>query len=347
MTPQLGALLALTGPEAPYARQLEHAIALALDDAPVRLAVHVEDDHASPDRAHDAAARLADDPSVLAVVGPMNSWTCEPAGAVFAAAGLPHITPSASNVALAGRGWPTFFRACPNDHAQASALAEVAARLTGARSVAAVDDGSSFAAPLGDRFLAECGARGLGPLGRHAVVHEEAATPAALAELGATLAALAPDAVLIAGLEDACRASARALREHGVRAIFLGTDGIKPTRALWVEGFPAVWLTNSGTDAAHRAPVFHARMVARAGAHDSVYTVETYDATARLAAILAAGARTRAEVLAALRAPVPAPGLATALAFDGRGERLAAEIGLYRDDGDGPRFLGPVAELVG
>ncbi|CAN5680772.1 hypothetical protein BH23ACI1_BH23ACI1_00340 [soil metagenome] len=76
----------------------------------------------------------------------MNSWTCESAGAVFAAAGLPHITPSASNAGLSTNGWATFFRACAADQVQARALAAVADRLVGAGRVAALDDASSFAA---------------------------------------------------------------------------------------------------------------------------------------------------------------------------------------------------------
>ncbi|MCL4847776.1 MAG: ABC transporter substrate-binding protein [Acidobacteria bacterium] len=346
MFPQLGAVLALTGPEAPYARQLWHALALAVHDVPWPLAFRIEDDHATPARAREAAARLADNPRVVAAIGPMNSWTCEEAAAVFAEAGLPHITPSASNVALARRGWPTFFRACPNDTVQARALADVAARLAGATSVAAVDDLSNFAAPLGAEFLASCQTLGLASYGQHGVDHGSPGTTLALEALGRTLAEFQPDVVLIAGLEDACRASALTLRAHGVRGTFVGTDGIKPTRALWVDGHPAVWLTNSGTDAAERAPAFHDRMLARAGTHASIYTVETYDAALLLATLVAEGADTREAMAAALGSGRRFDGLSGNLAFDARGERLFADIGVYRDEGLGPRFVGTAASLV-
>ncbi|MBA3891042.1 MAG: ABC transporter substrate-binding protein [Gemmatimonadaceae bacterium] len=256
----LGALLALTGPEAAYALQLRHAIAVAFEDALRPCDLIVADDHADPARASDAAGRLADDPRVVGVIGPMNSWTCETAGEIFAAAGLAHITPSASSVALAGRGWQTFFRACPADDAQARVLAAVADRLLGARRVGALDDCSSFAAPLCATFLAEAAGRGLAPVWHGAVQPDD---PGALGRAADAAALSALDAVLIAGLEEPCRRAARALRDRGVRAAFLGTDAIKPTRALRVEGFPGPWLTNSGTDARHQAPLFDARMRAR------------------------------------------------------------------------------------
>jgi len=338
---RIAALLALTGPEAPYARQLQHAIGLAFEDAVRPCDLVVADDHADAARAAEAARQLASDPSVIAVVGPMNSWTCESAGVAFAATALPHITPSASNAALAEQGWPTFFRACPADDVQARVLAAVADRFVGAGRVGAVDDGSSFAAPLCAGFLAAAAVRGLAPLRRASVAHARAG---ALERAADAIARDAPDAVLIAGLEEPCQQAARALRARGVGAVFLGTDGIKPSRALRVDGFPAPWLTNSATDARYQAPAFHARMLQLVREHHSIYTVEAWEAAGLLLDILRRGARTRKEVHAALanRARGDGP-----LAFDQRGERLDPRIGLYVDEESGPRFVGDSADLLG
>ena len=149
----LGASLALTGPEAPYARQLNQAIELALEDEGLAsVSVEVIDDEAETATARAGAERLVADPRVLAVVGPMNSWTCEVQGPIYAAHGLAQITPSASNPDLCRRGWNNFFRMCANDLAQGEALARVAAQLVNAKTVAAVHDGTSFGAPLAKVF---------------------------------------------------------------------------------------------------------------------------------------------------------------------------------------------------
>jgi ABC-type branched-subunit amino acid transport system substrate-binding protein len=154
----------------------------------------------------------------------------------------------------------------------------------------------------------------------------------------------APEAVLISGLEEPCRLTAQALRAQGVDAVFLGTDALKSSRPLRVAGRPGPWLTNSGTDAPRQAPAFHARMVARAGAHRSIYTVEAWEAMRLLLEIRARGARTREEMREGLARPDPHGGVP--LSFDGSGERRDARIGVYVDEDTGLRFVGSAAELL-
>jgi len=335
----LGVSLALTGPERVYARQLRDAIELALDDEREQspLDLIVTDDCAEPAAAARAATRLADSDAV-AVVGPMNSWTCEVQAPIFARAGLAQITPSASNPDLTRRGWPGFFRMCPGD----LELARVARDLVGGRSVAAVHDGTAFAAPLAAAFLDASAQAGL-DLGQVAAVQTD--EPESFLRAADLIAAAQPDAVFIAGLEDPCRLAALAIRAAGSRATFLGTDAIKPTRCLVTPGaVDGPYLTNAGVDAAQRVPGFHERFEARFGPHHSIYTVETYDAVRLLAAaIRRAGAPTRAGVLEAIRSMPPYAGLDGAIAFDARGERIAPHLGVYRWDGSQMRFVGSQA----
>ena len=339
----LGVSLALTGPEGVYARQLRKAIELALDDerqlSPVDIIV--ADDCAEAGAAARAATRLAES-DIVAVVGPMNSWTCEVQGPIFARAGLVHITPSASNPELTRRGWPGFFRMCPGDLEQARVLARVARDLVRGRSVAAVHDGTAFAAPLAAAFLDASRQSGLdvGPVA--AVQLDEAESFLHAADL---IAAARPDAVFIAGLEDPCRLAASAIRAAGSGATFLGTDAIKPSRSLVTPGaVDGPYLTNAGVDAAQRAPRFHERFETRFGPHHSIYTVEAYDAIRLLAAaVRRAGAPTRAGVLEAIRTMPPHPGLDGEVSFDARGERISPHLGVYRWDGSQMRFVGSQA----
>lgn len=335
----LGASLALTGPEAPYGRQLRVALELALADAGDQVTLLVADDEGDPAAAERAARRLAQS-DVVAVVGPMNSWTCEVQGPIFAAAGLAHVTPSASNPALSHQGWPTFFRACPSDEQQARVLAGVARHLAGAPRVAAIHDHTSFAEPLAMRFAEYATGLGLHVVGIAGITSD----PATHAAVGPVVAA-GPDAILVAGLEAECASAARALRAAGFRGTLLGTDAVKPTHTLLVPGFPSPLLTNSATDARRQAPTFDARILERGGVHDSVYTVETYDVARHLADWLASHpAASRADALDALRRPFA--GLAGSYRFTSAGERDHAPIGIYRDDEDGLRFLGTDADLL-
>lgn len=330
---RIGALLALTGPEAVYAYQLRQAIELALEDEREisDVDIVVEDDHADVNEARCAATRLAGS-DVLAIVGPMNSWTCEVAAPILAEAGLAQITPSASNPKLTQRGWPGFFRMCPGDLEQARVLAWVARDLVDGRRVAAVHDGTTFAEPLATAFLEASALLGLEPGPSAAVVSGKPESYLYAADL---VNGTRPDAVFIAGLEEPCRVAAATIRAAGSRAVFLGTDAIKPTRCL-VTGVnvDGPYLTNAGIDAAKSAPDFHERFEARFGPHHSIYTVEAYDAVRVLsAAIRRATTSTRMGVLAAMRTLPPFQGVGGEIRFDASGERIEPRLGVYRWDG--------------
>lgn len=335
----LGASLALTGPEAPYGRQMRAALELALADAGGACTLIVQDDEGDPAAAVRAARALAASPAI-AVVGPMNSWTCEVQGPIFAEAGLPHVAPSASNPRLSRQGWPTFFRACPSDDHQARVLAGLARHLVRAGRVAGVHDHTSFAEPLIARFADEAAALGIEVVGLAGITSDPRSHDALPAVVDAR-----PAAILVAGLEAECAAAAAALRGAGFRGVFLGTDAGKPSHTLRIPGSPSPILTNSAVDARQLAPDFHARVLDRIGVHDSVYTVEAYDVALHLARLgVARPSLSRHEILAVLRQPFS--GLAGTYQFDAHGERVGATIGIYRDDPEALCFLGTDATLL-
>lgn len=342
----LGASIALTGPEASYGGQLLQALELALEDEgyPPRSLLVVDDGSAAAP-ARIAADQLVRDPRVLAVVGPMNSWTCEVQAPIYHRAGIVHLTPSASNPRLAEQGWDTFFRMCPDDLLQGTVLAMVAAHIIGARAAAAVHDNTSFAEPLARRFLEEARRLGLKDAGVTGVRMGDDQTYEQAAE---AVGGWRTDVVLVVGLEEACRGAAVALRSAGVDAILLGTDAVKPTKALVTPGVNArgPYLTNSGTDARQQAREFHQRFIARYGRHDSIYTVETYDAARLLIGILRTpDNKDRERVRASVRS-ASYQGLSGPIAFTSSGERANPRIGVYRCDGDALTFLGDHHHLL-
>ena len=78
---------------------------------------------AAPTQAPALATEVAGDESIIGVVGPAFSGESAAAGPIFAEAGLPTITPSATNPTLAENGWDTFHRALGNDATQGPAAA--------------------------------------------------------------------------------------------------------------------------------------------------------------------------------------------------------------------------------
>jgi len=84
-----------------------------------------EDDAASPRQATMVAQHLVDAP-VAGIVGHWNSGTTIPASAIYAEAGIPQISPSATNLAYTRQGFKTVFRNIANHTVHRQALGHFA-----------------------------------------------------------------------------------------------------------------------------------------------------------------------------------------------------------------------------
>lgn len=127
-----------------------NAKGLVIDGQKITLVLDGEDDAADPRLGTQVAQKLVDD-GVVAVVGHEMSSTSIPAAAIYAAAGVAQITPSASDPQFTRLGFKTTFRIVGTDAQQGPALADYARKI-GVRSVAVVDDSSSYGAGLASEF---------------------------------------------------------------------------------------------------------------------------------------------------------------------------------------------------
>lgn len=85
-------------------------------------------DQREVDRGMIFAQRVADDPSVAAVIAHLDTYIAVPTSSVYDAAGVLMISPGASGMQLTGRGLSMVFRTFPNNRQQADALADFAIR---------------------------------------------------------------------------------------------------------------------------------------------------------------------------------------------------------------------------
>ncbi|HEY7104771.1 MAG TPA: branched-chain amino acid ABC transporter substrate-binding protein [Acidimicrobiia bacterium] len=99
-------------------------------------------------RAGSEAARLADDPTVVGVVGPVTSSVTEIAGPIFDAAGLAYVSPSATTVSLTGGHLQHFFRVVANNNEQAVAIAHLVSSSLHPKTVLVVDDSEVYSTNL-------------------------------------------------------------------------------------------------------------------------------------------------------------------------------------------------------
>ncbi|MFD9120970.1 ABC transporter substrate-binding protein [Streptomyces bottropensis] len=107
----------LSGEQRATGRAQERGLRLAVEEfnarrgAPFRVGVRAEDDGGDPAEAARIAKRLADDPSVLAVVGPTTDATALSALAAYDAALLPVLGVSPGAIALVVQGFRSYLQA--------------------------------------------------------------------------------------------------------------------------------------------------------------------------------------------------------------------------------------------
>jgi branched-chain amino acid transport system substrate-binding protein len=105
----IGFAAPLTGASAHYGADLKRGVELAIDDAntkklviggqPVRFVLDAEDDQGDPRMGSQVAQKLVDS-KVAGIVGHFNSGTSVPASRIYYNAGIPMVSPTATNPTL-------------------------------------------------------------------------------------------------------------------------------------------------------------------------------------------------------------------------------------------------------
>lgn len=344
--------MVLSGDEAEHGRHIQQAVNLAVEqanargDLPFVVETVVGDDMADPQQALLVAEQFIADDQVLGVIGTMNSDTSLATAPLYHQARLVQISPAASNVELTRKGYDTFFRLIPHDNIQGEDGARFAVSVLGARRIAVLHDQSEFGEPLARTFAATADALGADIVLFRAIQRGETD----FRDVAEEVREVSPDLVYFGVIEAEGRHLARQIRDAGVRAPYLGTDGLKPSHYLATPGagVPGPYHTNAGTDiqVTPSAKAFVDAYQKRYGEIYSVYTAEGYDAANILIAAFArAKTLDRPGVLAAVAQTRDFPGASGRITFDAFGDITDPKIGIYRLEGDQMIFLGYTHDL--
>ncbi|MEX3634135.1 branched-chain amino acid ABC transporter substrate-binding protein [Paraburkholderia sp. BR14320] len=167
----------LTGQVAHVGKDAENGVRLAIDDANaagikikgqlVHFALLSEDDAADPKTAVAVAQKFVDQ-KVNGVVGHITSGATIPASKVYASAGIPQVSPSATNPELTRQGFATAYRVIGDDSEVGRVIAQYMAS-KGYKRVAVVDDRTSYGQGLADVVVKELRAAGVDVVDREFV----------------------------------------------------------------------------------------------------------------------------------------------------------------------------------
>ncbi|HEY7192727.1 MAG TPA: ABC transporter substrate-binding protein [Gemmatimonadales bacterium] len=251
-------VLGIAGPfSQPRGVSMRHAAELAVTEVNARgeirgrrLALRIMDDSGRADIAIGIAQQLANDPSVVAVIGHLTSAASLAAGRIYGEARRPvvMISPSASSPDLSGVN-PYMFRVCPSDVNHGAQLARYARQMLAAKRVGVIFLDDDYGRGLRLSFTAEF--RRLG-----GEIVEEDPMLSTTASLEPYLARLAQkggvDALMLATDRPGAELALREMRRLGVHWPTLGGDalsGIEATGAL-AEGvrMSVAWLVDQPGD---------------------------------------------------------------------------------------------------
>lgn len=165
-TYKIGMFGDLTGANSGLTKHEKQGAELAFEQAnasgklKVKVALAAKDNKdASADTAPAIEQSFIDDPSVVGVIGGLFSGETLAVGNLFSAAGLAHVSPSATNPEITTKGWP-FFRALSTDAVQGARIAKLLKGI-GCTSIAVIDDETDYGKGLGEIVATEAKAAGM------------------------------------------------------------------------------------------------------------------------------------------------------------------------------------------
>ena len=180
-----------------------------------------EDDAGDPKQGTSAAQKLVDS-KVNGVIGHLNSGTSIPASKIYSDAGIPQISPSATNPKFTRNGYKTTFRVVADDVHLGGTLGKYAVTQLKGKSIAVIDDRTAYGQGVADEF--EKGVKGAGgkTVGREFTNDKATDFTAILTSLKAKN----PDVVFFGGMDAVGGPMLRQMKQLGINAKFVGGDGI-------------------------------------------------------------------------------------------------------------------------
>lgn len=316
-----------TGPAAGLGAPIINGAQLAVDEYNADAECDVEltkfDSQGSPDQAPSLATEAAGDETIVGIVGPAFSGESAAAGPIFAEAGLPTISPSATNPTLADNGWDTFHRALGNDATQGPAAAKYISETVGGKAVFVLDDASEYGAGLAGIVEEDLG---------DAVVETDT-IQVGDTDFSATVTkvtASKADTVFFGGYYAEAALIVSQLRDGGFEGTFVVADGVKDPGFLEAgeaaEGSVITCPCIPADDPA--VAEFAAAYEAEFGEAPGTYAAEAYDATNIFLDGIADGIDNREDMLAFIN-EYDEPGVTKQLAFDETGEPADVHVYAY------------------
>ncbi|MFC3107100.1 branched-chain amino acid ABC transporter substrate-binding protein [Undibacterium arcticum] len=309
----------------------------------IKFELLAEDDGADPKQGTAAAQKLVD-AKVNGVIGHLNSGTTIPASKIYNEAGIPQISPSATNPKYTQQGFNTAFRVVANDGQLGGTLGRYAVQILKGKKLAVIDDRTAYGQGVAEEFIK--GAKGKG--GGVEIVAQQYTNDKAT-DFNAILTAIKsknPDVIFFGGMDAVAGPMLRQMKQLGINAKFMGGDGICTEALVNLAGDAigddkVVCAEAGGVVEADRKGMedFKAAYKKKFGTDVQIYAPYVYDAVMTMVdAMKKANSVEPAKYLPAL-AKIKHKGVTGNIEFDAKGDIKDGTLTLYTYKGGKRQLL--------
>jgi branched-chain amino acid transport system substrate-binding protein len=300
-----------------------------------------EDDAADPKQGTAAAQKLVD-AKVAGVVGHLNSGTTIPASTIYNKAGIPQISPSATNPTYTKQGYKTAFRVVAHDGQLGGTLGKFAIKELKGKNVAVVDDRTAYGQGVADEF-----AKGVKAAGGKVVTRQYTNDKATdFNAILTTIRGKKPDVVFFGGMDAVAGPMLRQMKQLGIKAKFMGGDGICSSGLAKLAGDGLgdnmVYCAEAGGQVGKyvkRMDDFKARFKAEMGAEVQLYAPYVYDAVMIMAEAMKRANSTDPKKYLPQVAKTKYDGTIGMVAFDKFGDIQNGTLTLFTYEGGNRKLL--------
>lgn len=323
----------------------------AAGDLPVTVELVQFDSQGSGDVATSLVDQITGDDAFVGVIGPAFSGESGAVGDDLNAAGIPFITQSATDDALALNGWTTWFRALGNNSDMGAPAADYIAKVLNVTKACAASDGSPYGLGLKDVAVAEFGTLGVDVADLGEVEPGGSDYSALVAKIGDA----GCEGIFYGGYSPEAGKIRKQMTDAGLEGVtMVGGDGIKDESMMTGAGAAANGTISSCTCADISASTdaddqqFISDFTAAYGAAPTIYGPEGWDIAQMYIAAFRAGNTDRASIVSFIKGVSGFHGLTKDYTFQEDGE-LADEarvLFFYEVQNEEWVVLGPSDQVV-
>jgi branched-chain amino acid transport system substrate-binding protein len=333
---RIGHVAPLTGGIAHLGKDNENGARLAIEEAnaagikidgkDVKFALVAEDDQADPKVGTTVAQKLVD-AKVAGVVGHLNSGVTIPASSLYEQAGIPMITPSATNPKLTEQGFKHVFRVVGRDDQQGPAIASYLASERKPKVVAVIDDATAYGEGIANEVEKTLKAAKINVLPREKGTDKTTDWKAILTKLRGRN----PDAVFYGGMDATGGPLLKQGKELGMKAVFSFGDGACTDKMKELAGDAAEGLlcSQAGIPPQAASKKFLDAYKAKFNTDPILYSPFSYDAANLLIEAMKKANSTDPKKYLAELQKISFSGSTGTITFDNKGDRKDAEITIF------------------